>query len=95
MVPAVQPGDISLDPGSGICYNKSYWGDGMRKRISCKVIRSVPLGACDDRQRSTSRPGIDRPGIGNVAGFTRTGRPLMASACVEDGMRSRALDFYV
>jgi len=84
-----------LDPGSEICYNKIYWGDGMRKRISCKVIRSVPLGTCDSGHRIAGRPDAARPGTGNTFGFTRTGRPLTTTAWAEDGMRAQVLDLYV
>ncbi len=67
----------------------------MRKKISCKVIRSVPLGACEGGRHSSGGQEAVRTVAGNVAGFTRTGRPLMTTAWAENGMRSPILDLYV
>ena len=39
---------IFLDLEDGIWYNNANWGGEMRKRISCRVIETVPLNHSED-----------------------------------------------
>jgi hypothetical protein len=46
----------------------------MRKRISCKVIRTIPLNSSIDEVDSTSRPNVKPPKIDNSTGTPNTNR---------------------
>ena len=65
----------------------------MRKRISCRVVRSIPLSKSSDALRHTSRSNNRHHKIGDVAAGTPTGFPFCdilqngvpAKECVWEG----------
>ena len=69
-------GKISLDLSARICYNDFCWGDGMRKRISCRVIRTIPLSVSSDELRHAGRSNDKSHKISNTA------RTLNTKKCV-------------
>ena len=65
----------------------------MRKRISCRVVRSIPLSKSSDALRHTSRSNNRHHKIGDVAAGTPTGFPfcdilqngVLTKECVWEG----------
>ncbi len=64
----------------------------MRKRISCKVIRSVTLGKTDRGLQCASGSNARRPGTAGAASFTYTSRLVVTRTDIEDGFGARTLD---
>ena len=67
----------------------------MRRRISCRVIGSVPLGVSGDAQQHASRSDNKRPKISNTAALTYTDRLHITKASFDEPMAAQILDFYV
>ncbi len=55
-------------------------GGGMRKRISCKVIRTIPLSMCRSELRHESRSNHKPHNISNASGTTNTKKYVWESA---------------
>ena len=80
--------------------------DEMIKRISCRVIRSVPLGRSSDALRDARQPSNKHHRISNAAAvnihsghngtaITYTGRLDIAGVSVVDSPIGQILDCYV
>ncbi len=67
----------------------------MRKTISCKVIKSVPLSKSDDGLRGAGKLNARHAGIGDVAALTYTNRLIIIRTDPDDCPTARALDFCV
>lgn len=67
----------------------------MRKRIPCKVIRSVTLGNNEDNPQSLSSSKTARDQSGQIAWFTYTARLAVTRTDMEDRVGTRFLDFCV
>ena len=67
----------------------------MRKRISCRVVRSIPLGVSGDAQQHAGRSDNKRPRISNTAALTYTDRLHITKAAFDERMAAQILDFYV
>jgi hypothetical protein len=55
-------------------------GGGMRKRISCKVIRTIPLSMCSSELRHESRSNYKPHNISNASGTPNTKKYVWESA---------------
>ncbi|MHC4426474.1 MAG: hypothetical protein ACYSYV_10295 [Planctomycetota bacterium] len=64
----------------------------MRKRISCKIIKSVPLDAGDDRLRQDCRANVQHPKITDIGTSSYTHRLVVTKTCIDDGPAVRFLD---
>lgn len=67
----------------------------MRKRISCKVVRSVTLGKTDDGLQRMSRSGAERRENSCTASLTYTARLVVTRTDIDDCHAVRTLDFCV
>lgn len=67
----------------------------MRKRISCKIIRSVSLGESADGLRKVGRPIASMAKAREVASLTYTNRLVITRTSIDDCFAARALDFCV
>jgi hypothetical protein len=67
----------------------------MRKTISCKVIKSVPLSKSDDGLRSAGNSNARHAGVSNVAALTYTNRLIIIRTDPDDCLTARSLDFCV
>ncbi len=90
-----QVDEIFLDLAAWICYNDSYWGGEMRKRISCRVIRSIPLGRSGDAHRHASRPDHKHSKISDTAALTYTDRLDGTKVSFDEASAAQILDLYV
>ena len=66
----------------------------MRKKISCKVIRSVPLIKSDDALWNRGKPSFRRPKTADVAALSYTDRLVVTKARLDDVSAARTLDLY-
>jgi hypothetical protein len=64
----------------------------MRKRISCKIIKSVPLNAGDDRPRQGCGANMQHPIISDTAVYTYTPRLVVTTTCIDDRPAAQFLD---
>ena len=64
----------------------------MRKRISCKVIKSIPLEAPVNRLRQDFNASLHLPKINNIGTSTYTHRMLVITIPVEEHSPARFLD---
>jgi hypothetical protein len=64
----------------------------MKKKISCKVVRSVTLGESDDVLRSAIRSNAERIETPGVASLTYTSRLVVIRTYIDDGFGARTLD---
>jgi len=64
----------------------------MRKRISCRVIRSVPLGKGGEAPQPKNRPSIRDSLIAEAATYTRR-LTIMRTRC-DEAASVRRLDLY-
>jgi hypothetical protein len=64
----------------------------MRKRISCKVIKSIPLGAPDNRLRQDFSASLHLPKINNVGTSTYTHRLVVTTTSIEEYPPAQLLD---
>ena len=64
----------------------------MRKRISCKVIKSVPFDSGDVRSLRSRRANLQRPKITNAGAYTYTPRLLVRTASIDDNATAVFLD---
>ena len=80
--------------------------DEMIKRISCRVVRSVPLGKSSDALRHAGQPNSEHHKISNAAAvnihaghngtaITYTGRLDIAGVSIVDSPTGQILDCYV
>lgn len=67
----------------------------MRKTISCKVIKSVPLSKSNNGLHSAGKLNARHAGIGDVGALTYTNRLIIIRTDPDDGLTARALDFCV
>jgi hypothetical protein len=67
----------------------------MRKKISCKIIRSVSLGESADGLRKAGKPKAHRAKTRRTASVTYTNRLVLTRTSIDEGFRTRALDFCV
>ena len=67
----------------------------MKKRIECKVIRSVPLDGSRDSTRYATTLGNPGSIINDLAAFTYTARLIATRTRVDDGLTSPILDLYI
>ena len=67
----------------------------MRKRISCRVIRSVPLDRSDDSLRNVGKPSVHQRIIADAAALTYTGRLVVTRTGLDAAPSPRTLDLYV
>ena len=67
----------------------------MRKTISCKVVKSVPLSKSDDGLRGAGKSNARHTGVGDVAALTYTSRLVIARTDIDDGLTAWILDFCV
>jgi hypothetical protein len=78
----------------------------MIKRISCRVVRSVPLGTSSDALRHARQPNSEHHRIGdaaavniraghNVTAVNYTGRLDIAEVSIGDSPIGQILDCYV
>jgi len=65
----------------------------MRKKISCKIIRSVPLIKSDDALWNTGRPSTRQTKIADAA-LSYTDRLVVIKANLDDVPAARTLDLY-
>ena len=64
----------------------------MRKKIPCKVVRSVTLGESDDGLRCTVRSYAERTETASVASLTYTCRLVVIRADIDEALAARTLD---
>ncbi|MHC4440074.1 MAG: hypothetical protein ACYS3S_22195 [Planctomycetota bacterium] len=64
----------------------------MRKRISCKIIKSVPLGAGNNRPRRNSCVNIQHPKTINIGTSSYTPRLVVINASIDDKPAAQFLD---
>jgi hypothetical protein len=64
----------------------------MRKRISCKIIKSVPLDAGDDQPRQGCGANMQHPTISDIGTFTYTPRLVVTKTCIDGSPAARFLD---
>lgn len=80
--------------------------DEMIKRISCRVVRSIPLGKSSDALRHAGQPNNEYHRIGDAAAVnirarqsstpvTYTGRSDIAEVSIGDNPIGQILDCYV
>ena len=66
----------------------------MRKKISCKIIRSVPLTKSDDALWNTGKPSARQSRIADAAALSYTDRLVVTKAGLDDVPAARTLDLY-
>lgn len=64
----------------------------MRKRIPCKVIKSVTLGRSDENCQNASGLRVDRPRTDNIASLTYTSRLVATKSDIDNVYTARTLD---
>ncbi len=64
----------------------------MRKRIQCRVIRSVPLGKGDEGLKSGGRPSVHDSLIADAVTYTH--RLVITRTRPDEAPRARTLDSY-
>jgi hypothetical protein len=64
----------------------------MRKRIPCKVVRSVTLGKSDDRCRHVSGSSVYHSGAPDIASLTYTSRMVVTKSDIDDDYSASTLD---
>ena len=64
----------------------------MRKRISCKIIKSVPFDSGDDRLRQSFIANMQQPKISNIGTSSYTYRLVVTETCIDEKPASRFLD---
>jgi len=64
----------------------------MRKKISCKIIKSVPLGADGDQPRQSFSENIQHPKINDIGTSIYTPRLLVIKTSINDSSTARFLD---
>ncbi|MBL7187281.1 MAG: hypothetical protein ISS70_13250 [Phycisphaerae bacterium] len=65
----------------------------MRKRISCKIIRSVPLGESADELQNTGKPKTHHAKTRGVASLTYTDRLVVTRMSIDYDLTARTFDF--
>ena len=66
----------------------------MRKKISCKIIRSVPLIKSDDAPWDRGKSSVRQPKIADVAALSYSDRLVVTKANLDDVPAARTLDLY-
>jgi len=64
----------------------------MRKKISCKIIKSVPLGTGDDRPRQSCNANMQYPKISDIGTSSYTPRLVVIATSINDSPAARFLD---
>jgi len=64
----------------------------MRKRISCKIIKSVPLGDSGNRLRQDYRTNLQHLKINDIGNSTYTPRLVVIKTCLDEKSAARFLD---
>ena len=64
----------------------------MRKRISCKIIKSVPLGTGDNRLRQFCNANVQQPKISYIGTSTYTPRLVVTATCIDEKPATLFLD---
>ncbi len=64
----------------------------MRKKIPCKVVRSVTLGKSDDAFRSAGGSNAERLEAASTAYLTYTSRLVVTKTDIDDGFSAETLD---
>ncbi|KPK43254.1 MAG: hypothetical protein AMJ65_06355 [Phycisphaerae bacterium SG8_4] len=65
----------------------------MRKRISCKIIRSVPLGERADKLQNAGKPKAHHANARGVASLTYNGRLVVTRTSMDYDSAARTFDF--
>ena len=63
----------------------------MRKRISCKIIKSVPLGGVDDRPHGCS-VNVQHLKISDIGTSIYTNRLVIIRTCIDEKPTAQMLD---
>jgi len=64
----------------------------MRKRISCKIIKSVPFDSGDDRLRQGFSANMLNPKISHIGTSTYTPRLVVTTSSIHEKATARFLD---
>jgi len=64
----------------------------MRKKISCKIIKSVPLGGGGDRLGQSCHTNLQHPKISDIGTSTYTHRLVVTTTCIGDSPAAQILD---
>ncbi len=64
----------------------------MRKKIPCKVVRSVTLGQSDDALRCAITSNAERMETASVASLTYTSRLVVIRTDIDEALAARTLD---
>jgi len=64
----------------------------MRKKISCKIIKSVPLGGGDDRLHDGCRTSLQHSKISDIGTSTYTHRLIVTTTCIDNSPAAQILD---
>jgi hypothetical protein len=65
----------------------------MRKRISCKIIRSVPLGERADKLQNAVKPKVHHARTRTVASLTYNNRLVVTRTSLDYDLSTRTFDF--
>ena len=65
----------------------------MRKRISCKIIRSVPLGERADKLQDAGKPKTHHAKSRGVASLTYNDRLVVTRTSMDYDLTARTFDF--
>jgi len=65
----------------------------MRKRISCKIVRSVPLGERADKLHNAGKPKAHHAKSRGVASLTYTDRFVVTRTSIDYDLTARTFDF--
>jgi len=64
----------------------------MRKKISCKIIKSVPFDSGDNRLRQSFSANMQQPKISSIGNSTYTPHLLVTTICNDDSSAAQILD---
>ena len=64
----------------------------MRKRISCKIIKSVPFDSGDDRLRQSFIANMQKPKISNIGTSSYSPRLVVTTASFDEKSTAGFLD---
>ena len=67
----------------------------MRKKIPCKIIRSVSLGKSDVGLQQANGSDAERTGPAGTACLTYTARMVVTRTDINDGLTAHSVDFRV
>jgi len=64
----------------------------MRKRISCKIIKSVPFDSGDNRLRQRCNVKMQQPKINDIGTSSYTSRLLVTTTSIDENATAQFLD---